>query len=277
MKKKLVSILLSILFVLSFSGCTSISDYISNGITNFFSNIFSDVSEPPSQEYGDFHYCYVSKADSRHKTYKEKAVGVNILTLTDEGEQKETIIIPESIDGLPVIAIGMRHNDILGGKTSLKSYQAAYDKIYLPTTVQYICDSRDLYWPPDRDMKPFLINIPNEEFFLKIGGILYIPESDYKKYEPYNYMNTEREEKYPGVRLIIANLTYIVDEDVYWIDDYKEGQVITFPAEPQKEGFLFGGWYKEPELIAEWNEEHDTYSKPENLQTVKLYAKWIEQ
>jgi hypothetical protein len=73
--------------------------------------------------------------------------------------------------------------------------------------------------------------------------------------------------------MAIANFTYIVEGEKYWMDNYEEGELITFPAPPQKEGFIFAGWYKDSDCLIQWNEETDTYSKPENLQTVKLINK----
>ncbi len=75
--------------------------------------------------------------------------------------------------------------------------------------------------------------------------------------------------------LYVANLTYRVDEKVYWIDNYNDGEKIVFPEEPIKEGYKFEGWYKEKELINKWDIEEDVYSIEENAETVELYAKFI--
>ena len=48
------------------------------------------------------------------------------------------------------------------------------------------------------------------------------------------------------------------------------GTTITEPAVPSKEGYTFGGWYKEAGLINQWNFESDTIP----VQDVILYAKW---
>ena len=68
----------------------------------------------------------------------------------------------------------------------------------------------------------------------------------------------------------------IPNEYEYWIDDYEEGEYITFPQNPQKEGYTFDGWYKDAGCQTEWNEAVDCYDKPEDVNTVNLYAKWIE-
>ena len=42
------------------------------------------------------------------------------------------------------------------------------------------------------------------------------------------------------------------------------------PYEPQREGYTFGGWYKEPECINAWDFETDTL--PEEKTEMKEYS-----
>ena len=46
---------------------------------------------------------------------------------------------------------------------------------------------------------------------------------------------------------------------------------------PKKEGYIFDGWYKEKECINKWDFEIDTVKLEENIEEIKLYAKWIEE
>ena len=55
--------------------------------------------------YGDFVYTYANGTGASRTSNKGK--NVIILELSNEGEQKDTIIIPEEIDGKPVIQLGM--------------------------------------------------------------------------------------------------------------------------------------------------------------------------
>ena len=50
-----------------------------------------------------------------------------------------------------------------------------------------------------------------------------------------------------------------------------EGGKVTKPADPTKDGFTFGGWYKESACTNAWNFETDTVTAD-----VTLYAKWAE-
>ena len=101
-----------------------------------------------------------------------------------------------------------------------------------------------------------------------MSGVYYVPEVDFYKYQKYMELNY--------ITISVANLTYMVDGEVYWIDDYDNGEYIKFPQTPQKEGYIFDGWYKEPEYLIEWNETLDQYSKSKDNKTMNLYAKWIE-
>ncbi len=67
----------------------------------------------------------------------------------------------------------------------------------------------------------------------------------------------------------------------YWIDDYDNELIDYIPVNPIREGYIFDGWYKEPECINKWNFNKDVVSSKiynsdnEYLyQETMLYAKW---
>ena len=257
--KKIMTVILSILMIIitifSFSGC-----------------IFE---EGPIMTYGDFRYCYVWDADQNTRSKNGDCIA--ILGLTEEGKQKEIIIIPETIEDKPVVLIGMEG---MAWGTYL-SDGADYDKLYIPMCLQQVRNPSAVF---GKAKKIFLINGPNEIFFenfkvaLHLSRVFYFPETKYFQYKAYIddiYIDVE-DNGYRGITGDIANLTYIVDDEVYWIDDYEDGEYIVFPEEPQKEGYVFDGWYKEPEGLTEWNEGKDKYSKSEDRKTVSLYAKWVQ-
>ena len=85
------------------------------------------------------------------------------------------------------------------------------------------------------------------------------------------------------------------NEGYYWADSYDQTTIDFIPPEPEREGYTFGGWYKEPECINKWDFETDTLpeEKTEQNQTkvngknitketvvyqqTILYARWIKQ
>ena len=101
---------------------------------------------------------------------------------------------------------------------------------------------------------------------------IYVPAEKYELFE--NALS----ENYRG-SLLKANVCYFLnyeENNYYYIDHYENGEkVLYIPPEPQREGYSFGGWFKESDCINEWNFSIDTLRITEEIQEVKLYAKWI--
>ncbi len=253
---KITLCILVSLIIISFSGCKLVEDLIGRAIVSCV------PKEGPLLYYGDFEYCYVNSASDNRK--RQQGEYVAILGITKSAMQKETIIIPETIENKPVILIGMR-----GFKWEYDIDDGIYNKIYIPNTIEQIRND-GIY---NGNKKRFLLNKVNDLFFKSIGGIFYVPQTDYKYYEEYFNLN-ETVTSFDTIK--IANLTYMVDGNVYWIDDYENGEYVKFPKNPQREGYVFGGWYKDLQYSTYWDNEIDAYHKPDNEDTVYLYAKWIE-
>ena len=91
--------------------------------------------------------------------------------------------------------------------------------------------------------------------------------------------------------LQIANTSYMFNykgapnDGYFFINDFERGGLIEdTPYEPQREGYTFGGWYKESQCKTKWNFETDklpeaTYDEDgyvTDFVETKLYAKWIK-
>ena len=71
----------------------------------------------------------------------------------------------------------------------------------------------------------------------------------------------------------------------FFINNFEYGATIeNTPYEPIRNGYTFGGWYKESECINAWDFEMDTLPQAqyddqerEIYQETKLYAKWIKE
>ena len=83
----------------------------------------------------------------------------------------------------------------------------------------------------------------------------------------------------------IANVSYYYNYEkefeTFFIDDVDGDKIKNIPPVPQREGYEFAGWYKEPECINEWDFENDivqakVYNSDNEYQyqETKLYAKW---
>ena len=110
------------------------------------------------------------------------------------------------------------------------------------------------------------------------GYDIYVPAEKYELFK-----NTLS--KYFSGNLLKANVSYYLNYDennYYYIDYYENSEKICYiPPIPQRDGYTFGGWYKESDCINAWNIETDTlpkaqYNEQEIYQETKLYAKWIK-
>ena len=202
-----------------------------------------------------------------------------ITGLTELGQQQRFLVIPEEIDGVKVYTIGER--PLLQMWSSLGSADICSDKlekIYIPFSISIISGS--------------FRNSPNLIKVFSITGEfvsgLEAPARNY--YTNLAYLNDLTN----AAQQIIsrANVSYFYNYNIeenygyYWIDDCDYGSKIEFiPPEPERKGYTFGGWYKEPECINKWNFETDVLPEERTeinedgeeeivYQETKLYAKW---
>ena len=113
-------------------------------------------------------------------------------------------------------------------------------------------------------------------------GCFYVERGDNEIYVPaekYELFKNSLTTKDLGESLLKANISYHLnyDEDnYYYIDYYENGEKILYiPPIPQRDGYTFGGWFKEAECINQWNFDTDTLQLSEETQEIKLYAQWI--
>ena len=255
--KKLLSILLSCLLMLCMSvGCAGCS----------FKELFA---EEPTFTYGDFRCCYVRNAESSFSVRKDVATGVNVFGFVESDKEWGTVIIPETINGLPVISIG---RDGFAWSNYLQGY---FKKMYIPVTLQFF-KPYDMFW----HKTIFLIDRQNDELMenrkLLINNRL--KSTAHSKFVVFESMYDWYQELFcveESCSLVIANLTYIVDGVEYWMDDCKDGQYVQIPPTPMKEDFIFDGWYKDEEFLVKWDFSVNRYEKPQDEVSLKLYAKFI--
>lgn len=186
-----------------------------------------------------------------------------------------SVFIPYSIDGYTVSVLGIPS---MSFKADLDNYYV--DRIYLPSTIEkighpYISEYGYME-------KVFICNEPINITKLSVlyshnmgyaPVIVYVPSEYYKEYaaihEPY------------FIDIYKANVCYyfnIDENDYYYVDYYEEGSLIEFiPPIPIREGYIFEGWYTETECINKWDFEIDLVELAENIDEIKLFAKWINE
>ncbi len=218
---------------------------------------------------GDFWYGCVDAPTSNYPVYIDDFIAIR--GLTEFGVGKEKIVVPEKIKDKPVILLGIKTKYF----TETISENADYKKIYLPKTLLAV-----RHPAVDLDGRKIILYGDGKTIDEKNRKALFDSVSSAKDLKFYVDENLEVEYeslcegKFRTDQILPANLTFMVDDSVYWIDDYENGEKIEFPQNPQKDGYEFKGWYKEKECLNEWKRTKDTYQKPSDLKSLKLYARF---
>ncbi len=195
--------------------------------------------------------------------------------LTDEGRKQEYIIVPSIVNG---------HQVYISSNTSGFYDYGNVKKVYIPFEI--------INW------KLSALNPQEAKVFIFSNSI----HNNMSRYErlyvsSWLYNNVEKLSEFNGTvefssiinGALIANVSFHFNynnspnEGYYWIDDYDYGELITFvPPNPEREGYTFAGWYKEPECINEWLFEKDRlpevqYDEKGDIlfNETELYAKWL--
>ena len=176
---------------------------------------------------------------------------------TELGLEQTELIFPEEIDGIMVWGVGYSqwnfYEDRYGYFVSDK-----LEKLYFPFTYEqedwsnlatiWLENAYCVQWYPERAATMY---IPSKGTI--IGYQLY-----QEKYANQNFLNDHHR---------VANVSYMYNykgspnDGWYWVDSYDETVITYIPPQPQREGYTFAGWYKEPECNTPWDFEKDVTGK----------------
>lgn len=258
--KKTITLILTFTFLIStviVSGC--IGSCINDGKMGEYSDPWKY-----RQIEGEFYY-YID-------TYRYEQDSAVILGLVDEEKEIDELVIPETLGGCPVVALGERWATI-----GLSKDYAVNAK-----NVKKIIVNNDVY------LRGGVVNFE--------GDLILNTKLSPKNFCVWGeaYFDENYNEVYKGVRSIIYKFECKAKELKYEIKFLEGiGHSIFFEAtggeqsvwavqtiktnkmpdieEPTKTGYEFGGWYKEETLENEWNFEDIV------TEDMTLYAKWIEK
>lgn len=238
----------------------------------------------------DFEYRIYTKEYSDGTRHKY----VSIIGLTEVGKTKEVLIFPREIRGIPVEGFYQLH--VVGKWWSIKS--KALKRAYLPGGEA----GSDLFFGC-----PNLEKIICYEFMRPYSARAWeIPGNTKAKayikstvYDKENYKDglycKNRGEGGSLTDIYFANVSYMYNYEgsqygsYYFVDDYDYGSKIEYiPKDPTREGYTFGGWYKEEECVNAWNFDTDTLPEEKTeenedggtivlYQETRLYAKWTKK
>ena len=194
---------------------------------------------------------------------------------TEQGNEKDSLIVPEYIEGSEVTTFGV---SLLLDISAPEIHSDALERIYFEAPIKLSKGPLEDCPNLEKIMYPEVIDLyrmrKTETYYPRMRYDAVYDENDSVQYanraNVSYYYNYERED----------------GEAYYWIDDYDYGGVIEFvPPAPEREGYEFGGWYAEPECVTAWDFESDTLPAEKTAtnengeeetvyQETILYAKW---
>lgn len=243
----------------------NIKSFISKKIFNFIGVCFLSIelnacviTNPQRYEEGFFEYVILNNQVRHYEGLKEECIAIT--QLSNAGNEQSSIEIPTEINGYPVRYIGTF--DFSKKKAIERCRYHPFDckkdiDIYVFDNVIDIiteCDAN--------------IFICNENVKGIISGRANYFYSTFAQKE-YSYDVTSGEGKF-------ANVTFLdltnENNRVYRIENIENGEKVPKPNNPEKEWYIFDGWYTEEEYINEWD-FNKTPHVDENFELL-LYAKW---
>ena len=228
-------------------------------------------------------------------TYEEPRVVIR--GLTDLGKEQEILVIPQQINGYPVVSVGGTDYDVGKVEEKFGEGHAMFNssklkRIYVPFALTrapgvYLTDD---FIGSNTKLEAFVaMEVVGDDYwncYLRDSSANYSEKKKLTVFDELYCVNGVPRQRLP------ANVTYYLNpgqepDSVYWIDDYDGEKIRYIPPDPAREGFEFAGWFKERECVNKWDFENDivpkkiyeydldgtplTYTYVET----KLYAKWI--
>lgn len=200
--------------------------------------------------------------------------------MTESGAEQAALIYPEELDGILVYSIGYERHKLLSfGNEYVGNFESdSLEKMFFPTM-------------PKKRVINATISISQKTYVVYWNLTDYRNRVHYAKGAIFGFNLFEKDFSFMGyLPRFVANVSYMYNydnspnKDYYWVDSYDESAITFIPPDPEREGYEFGGWYKEPECINEWDFETDITrkeielgdKKPDSYDGIYLYAKWIE-
>ena len=232
----------------------------------------------PEYENEYFRYAVRTNKDGTKEGY--------LVGFTELGAQQTALILPQEIDGVPIVDIGYERQLGWGAETVGDLQSNNLLKLYAP------------FAPIEGQWQGYFFYNNIENAYLVQWKELFPPfVRTCGKGNVLGYKALEKffEGKVYGDHCRIANTIYCYnfvgaeDDGYYWVDSYDNSVVEFIPPEPRREGYTFDGWYKEPECVNAWDFKVDitcdeivitTDSEMENYcdyMRTYLYAKWIKE
>lgn len=230
----------------------------------------------PEYENEYFRYAVRTNKDGTQEGY--------LIGFTELGAEQTALILPQEINGVPMVGFGYERQLGWGEEKIGEFISENLKKLYIPFVASK--GFKDLPKAESTCKGGYVVKWKNafvESFPFGSDIVGFNILEDFINETMYNNYNR------------LANLSYMYnyegaeDGGYYWVDSYDNGLVEFIPPEPTREGYRFGGWYKEPECITLWDfatdktgdeiviEAYSTFEQYENSEITYLYAKWMKE
>lgn len=186
---------------------------------------------------------------------------ITIYGLTKEGEEREYLLVPEEINGIPVTRIdGYAENKVLKKLFIPKSVASVNNRL------NSIMSERNSFITGNAGYKCIFFHKTYGPYLVSGGADCYYAEN--AKYETTSLLATH----VPKIGDVQYYRNADDPEDIYFVDDLEAGETFGFlPSDPTREGYDFCGWYTEKEGGEPFS--FDGYVKSDKS-ILRLYARW---
>ena len=207
---------------------------------------------------------------------------IAIVGLTESGKEQTSLDVPRTIDGMDVTRIGYsKRSLIMEGGGDYKIESSNLERLYLHDNIKQIYTNALYYF--------YLNNLLWEDgLFPYCFKILYcgmipfdITNGTPKIFiykELYNEINLAEAYHWTKTFLSISNVAFMNNYSTennrgyFRAEDVESGEKIPEPPAPEREGYIFTGWYTETEATNLWN--FDTHVDMSDDEELRLYAGW---
>ena len=225
-------------------------------------------------EDGYWQYIVIGKNTYFPKNAEDREVA--IVGLTEIGKEQTSLDVPRTIDGMDY-----KRSLIMEGGGNYKIESPNLERLYLHDNIKQICTnalyyfySNNLLWEDGLFPHCFKILYCGTIPFNLTNGI---PKIFIYK-ELYNEINLAEAFHWTKTFLSISNVAFMnnysaaVNRGYFRAEDVESGEKIPEPPAPEREGYVFTGWYTEAEAINLW--DFDTKTEIPDGEELRLYAGW---
>ena len=213
---------------------------------------------------------------------------VAIVGLTESGKEQEALDVPCTIKGIKVTSFGYAGSHYKIESENLK-------RLYIHDNLEHM-DYQSLYYfyfnniewvhgEFDYEFKIIYSGYTEPDYYWDYKELYteidkkYKEELEYKE-ELDNYGDYGENESYywfevefaPANVAFMNNYSEEINKGYYRADDIENGEKITEPPVPERDGYIFTGWYTETEATNLW--DFDTQVDMSDREELRLYAGW---